>query len=160
MQHRPSPLSSRVFAPPPSRWPPRGLRWPMRSTSTTARLLEDDPKRLACYDARRGRTPRQKRAGSARCGTRGRHFAIGLIARLAADRHASRHAASSLDERWDLDGAPSPQLFALRPYKPIYILPAFYSSSPNLHPTSPNPENNAHACKGRSTISKASSSSA
>jgi phospholipase A1/A2 len=109
------------------------------------KALEDDPKRLACYDAVSGRavTPADKAMPSVVDGVRNDVSGIGLVASQPADTTKPGTKASSLGERWDLDGGPSPSLFSLRPYKPIYILPAFYSSSPNLHPTSPNPQNNA-----------------
>ena len=106
--------------------------------------LEDDAKRLACYDSVSGRNtktdqPTQGAAGALRSDAPG----TGLIARLTPDQTRPGARPSSLAERWDLDEAPDPALFALRAYKPVYLLPAFYSTSPNLHPSSPNPDNNA-----------------
>jgi phospholipase A1 len=109
------------------------------------KTLEDDGKRLACYDSVSGRTltPADKEMPKVVEKVQNDVSGIGLVARQPVDTTKPGTKASSLEERWDLDGRPSPSLFALRPYKPIYILPAFYSSSPNLHPTSPNPANNA-----------------
>jgi phospholipase A1 len=110
------------------------------------KALEDDPKRLACYDSVSGRTvtaadhQMPKVVENIRDDVSG----VGLVARQPVDTTPPGTKASSLAERWDLDGRPSPALFALRPYKPVYILPAFYSSSPNLHPSSPNPADNAN----------------
>jgi phospholipase A1/A2 len=107
--------------------------------------IEDDPKRLACYDAITGKivTPADKAMPKVVEGIRNDVSGIGQVATQPPDTTKPGTKASSLEERWDLDGKPSPSLFALRPYKPIYILPAFYSTSPNLRATSPNPANDA-----------------
>jgi phospholipase A1/A2 len=109
------------------------------------KALEDDGKRLACYDSVSGRavTPADKAMPGVTAGVKDDVSGVGLVARQPADTTKPGTKPSSLGERWDLDGGPSPSLFALRPYKPIYILPAFYSSNPNQHPTSPNPANDA-----------------
>ncbi len=110
--------------------------------ASECKALEDDLKRLACYDTVNGRTMpkpdlnipesvRKELPPSVRAETE------------QPDTARPGTRPSSLAERWDLDGRPSPALFALRPYKPIYILPAFYSSSPTTHPTSPNQANDA-----------------
>ena len=110
---------------------------------TDCKSTEDDAKRLACYDAITGRNvapPILKPAAPATSSAGGVVSGIGLVAQqLIAPKPGAK--ASSLDERWDLDGDPSPPLFALRPYKPIYILPGFYQTSPNVRATSPNPQN-------------------
>jgi phospholipase A1 len=107
--------------------------------------LEEDAKRLACYDSLSGRsvTPADKQMPKVVEGLQNDVSGIGLVAKRPPDTTPQGTKPSSLDERWDLDGTPSPALFALRPYKPIYVLPAFYSSSPNLHPMSPNLANDA-----------------
>jgi phospholipase A1 len=109
------------------------------------KALEDDPKRLACYDAISGRTvtTADKQMPAVVGAVRNDVSGISAVARAPVDTTVPGTKASNLSERWDLDGGPSPSLFSLRPYKPVYILPAFYSSSPNLHPTSPNASNNA-----------------
>ena len=105
------------------------------------KALEDDSKRLACYDTLNGRTmpkpdPQALPAVKEASGTT-------RIAVETPDTTRPGTRPSSLVERWDLDGSPSPALFAIRPYKPVYILPAFYSSSPTTHASSPNPANDA-----------------
>ncbi len=109
---------------------------------TDCKTLEDDSKRLACYDEAAGRTAPSAATPSSENAPRAAVPGTGLVAN-AGDTTRPGTRPSSFDERWDLDGRPSPSLFALRPYKPIYILPAFYSSSPNYHVTSPNPANDA-----------------
>ena len=107
--------------------------------------LVDDSKRLACYDSVSGRavTSSDQQMPKVVEGVRNDVSGIGLVAqRLTQSRPGSQ--PSTLDERWDLDGRPSPSLFAIRPYKPVYILPAFYSTSPNRRITSPNPDNDGN----------------
>lgn len=48
---------------------------------------------------------------------------------------------SLLDRRWELSDASKLGTFNLRAYKPVYLLPAFYTSNVNETPTSPNPIN-------------------
>lgn len=109
------------------------------------KTLEDAAKRLACYDAVSGRTvtPADQQMPVVVQGLRNDVSGVGLVAQRPADTTPQGTRPSSLAERWDLDDAPNPALFALRPYKPVYILPAFYSTSPSTRATSPNPENNA-----------------
>lgn len=45
------------------------------------------------------------------------------------------------DDRWELTPAAKRGTWVLRPYKPVYLLPAFYTKTPNRQPTSPNPAN-------------------
>ena len=107
--------------------------------------LEDDAKRLACYDSVSGRavTAADKQMPAVVKDVKDDVSGIGQVAKQARDTTAIGTRASTLTERWDLDDAPNPALFSLRPYKPVYILPAFYSTSPNNNPTSPNPANSA-----------------
>ncbi len=54
----------------------------------------------------------------------------------------AKGAAARLDELWDLTKKdPEEPIFAVRQYKPVYVLPAFYSTSPNGTLTSPNKAN-------------------
>jgi len=46
-----------------------------------------------------------------------------------------------LDSRWELAKDSKLGVFNFRAYKPVYLLPAFWSSKPNLLPHSPNPRN-------------------
>jgi phospholipase A1 len=48
---------------------------------------------------------------------------------------------SLLDRRWELSDEAKLGTFHVTAYKPVYILPVFYSSKVNKLPTSPNPEN-------------------
>ncbi|MGE0799507.1 MAG: phospholipase A [Lautropia sp.] len=52
-----------------------------------------------------------------------------------------RSLGTSLSDRWELDDAFDRGRFVLRPYKPMYVLAADWTSSRNRLPTSPNPNN-------------------
>ncbi len=105
--------------------------------------LEDDPKRLACYDSLTGRTVTKpdRQMPSVVADVKNDVSGIGLVARLKPDATLPGTRPSSLAERWDVDGQPSPAVFSLRPYKPNYVLPAFYSTRPTTRAASPNPDN-------------------
>ncbi len=109
------------------------------------KALEDDTKRLACYDTLNGRTMPKTDPSAPTVAQVVKQDPAGNVTVTSEQADTTRPGTrpSTLVERWDLDGTPSPALFALRPYKPIYILPAFYSSSPTTHATSPNPANDA-----------------
>jgi phospholipase A1 len=81
--------------------------------------------RLACYDQLHGR-PDAAAAPAAH---------TPAAAPAAA---TSSPASSHLDLRWDLDG-PHGALFAPRPYRPVYLLPATWTDHVNRHPVSPSP---------------------
>ena len=48
-------------------------------------------------------------------------------------------ASSLLDSRWELTRNAKLGTFGMRAYKPVYLLPAFYTDSPNQFPSSPEP---------------------
>ncbi|MGY0560792.1 phospholipase A [Luteimonas sp. A277] len=63
----------------------------------------------------------------------------------SSDPHAEAIAnvgqGSLLDTRWELAAGSKLGLFNFRAYKPVYLLPAFWTSSTNPTPQSANPEN-------------------
>ena len=120
--------------------------------------LDFDAARLACYDKALGRSPADTRAADAAASAalmarkeakasakaldeenphRNELFAHDELDSLAAN--AGR--GSLLDSRWELAKDSKLGLFQLRAYKPVYLLPAFWSSKPNVMPHSPNPNN-------------------
>ena len=120
--------------------------------------LDFDAARLACYDKALGRSPADTRAADAAANAalmarkeakasakaldeenprRNELFAHDELDSLAAN--AGR--GSLLDSRWELAKDSKLGLFQLRAYKPVYLLPAFWSSKPNVMPHSPNPNN-------------------
>ncbi|MDX3932822.1 MAG: phospholipase A [Stenotrophomonas sp.] len=54
---------------------------------------------------------------------------------------ANAGRGSLLDSRWELAEDSKLGPFQLRAYKPVYLLPAFWTSNKNLTPQSPNPAN-------------------
>jgi phospholipase A1 len=132
------------------------------STSLDAcALVEVDADRLACYDRVAGRhaldparadaaaeLARQNReaaseaeAAAATRGDRARGAASDLFASEPDDAIANAGKGSLLDSRWELAKDSKLGTFNFRAYKPVYLLPAFWSSDPNELPHSPNPRN-------------------
>ncbi|WP_334178891.1 phospholipase A [Pseudoxanthomonas sp.] len=58
-----------------------------------------------------------------------------------ADLIANAGRGSLLDSRWELAKDSKLGVFQLRAYKPMYLLPAFWTSQVNERPSSPNPDN-------------------
>ncbi len=97
--------------------------------------LADDALRLACYDRLHGRSAPPAPAAEAPRSQ----------ATLGAQPHGEvrplpAEPPSRLDRRWDLTAASVGPLFAPRPYKPVYVLPATWSDQVNVRPSSPAPE--------------------
>jgi phospholipase A1/A2 len=132
-------------------------------------LIQNDLERLACYDHAAGRaatTPAQAdeaaraarealeaaRAGAdAPARRRDRDAGDGgdgggrtLFAHEDAawrDAIANAGRGSLLDSRWELAKDSKRGIFNFRAYKPVYLLPAFWTSDVNDLPASPNPDN-------------------
>lgn len=125
-----------------------------------------DAERLACYDHALGRRPSDTNAADADAnaarlqleqlkaasappadaplGERTRHrlgavFAVDDPA--AADALANAGKGSLLDSRWELAKDSKLGVFQMRAYKPVYLLPAFWTSQVNEMPHSANPRN-------------------
>jgi len=125
--------------------------------------LENDIARLACYDQAAARAlPAPERADAIAQEARQTGTAAQVmdgvdtqalrpraILRLFAhepedsnrDALANAGRGSLLDRRWELAKDSKLGTFNLRAYKPIYLLPAFWSSHNNQTPYSPNPRN-------------------
>lgn len=116
--------------------------------------LSSDAIRLACYDRALGRTPEDTRAAdvAAAAAQQTRKAAEALDnpspSRNEVFAHDDVGAAvanagrgSLLDSRWELAKDSKLGLYQLRAYKPVYLLPAFWTSEPNVRPHSPNPNN-------------------
>ncbi len=122
--------------------------------------IEIDADRLACYDKALDRRPRDthqadiaaKEAQAIR-----ENLALGdalgenATARPASDLYpqddpldsalANAGKGSLLDSRWELAKDSKLGTFNFRAYKPVYLLPVFWSSDQNALPHSPNPRN-------------------
>ncbi|MGQ4583485.1 phospholipase A [Lysobacter sp. F60174L2] len=138
------------------------------ATVEACTAVEVDAARLACYDAamkREGTSPQQADAQAADA----REFKQAVAEyrkldrkalpagerarRVVSDLFGSEHGAASLnasianagkggllDSRWELARDSKLGTFNFRAYKPVYLMPAFWSSDPNEQPTSSNPE--------------------
>lgn len=143
-----------------------GLRWlvlmavsaPAWGGLAECRALTDDAARLACYDALAAETPgkgAETPAEGAEMPAEGAAAVVPAIASPAAV-HATdlpeeepplppelieqrRARGTTLADRWELDKGHRRGIFVLRPYKPMYILPAHFSSHVNEQPFSPAP---------------------
>jgi len=113
--------------------------------------LENDLARLACYDraARREAlspsvagqsTERARQAPRREAAPRPRLFAHDHSPG-DADAPGNIGRGSLLDRRWELARDSKLGSFNLRGYKPVYLLPMFWTSKVNQTPYSPNPNN-------------------
>jgi len=148
-----SPLSAQEIAPAAAASP------------TACAAVSTDSARLACYDGLFGRsveTTAQADAAAKQAAEQ-RHQAreqsrlsngekrvserfsemfrgaTGATPRDVALANAGR--GSLLDSRWELAEDSKLGPFQLRAYKPVYLLPAFWTSDKNQRPQSPNPDN-------------------
>lgn len=138
------------------------------ATPEACAALNLDVERLACYDNVFARRPddtaradsdadraREKRAaqasreiqdGGARpVAARARLVAGNLFGTDTGDdalieRIANAGKGGLLDSRWELARDSKLGTFNLRAYKPVYLLPAVWNSSPNRHPGSSDPD--------------------
>lgn len=94
--------------------------------------LSEDASRLACYDRamKRAGTPPPRPAAA----TRNEVFPLERTAEAGSE---PTFAASLLDSRWELDEATKQGEFRIRAYKPVYLLPMFYTSRTNQFPSTP-----------------------
>ncbi|TDK21540.1 phospholipase [Luteimonas aestuarii] len=127
-------------------------------------LIQSDLERLACYDNAAGRasiTPveadeaaraarealeaAKAEGGATRRGreTRDSRGDTLFVHEDAAYRDAIANAGrgSLLDSRWELAKDSKRGIFNFRAYKPVYLLPAFWTSDVNDMPSSRNPDN-------------------
>lgn len=122
--------------------------------------LDSDAERLACYDRAVGRHRRPGGIGEAPPATAedsppqapppqsatfvGPPAPAELMARPVdaggVGEEGSPVASSLLDSRWELTRNAKLGTFGMRAYKPVYLLPAFYTDAPNEFPSSPAPD--------------------
>ncbi|WP_371181731.1 phospholipase A [Xanthomonas sacchari] len=125
--------------------------------------ISSDAARLACYDqalSRRTADPQAADAAAQAASERQKQKLDASVPEDAgvAERTRQRAAAifkqdrydstianagkgSLLDSRWELAKDSKLGTFQLRAYKPVYLLPAFWTSKKNELPSSPNPAN-------------------
>jgi phospholipase A1/A2 len=138
---------------------------PHPSTPEACLSIETDATRLACYDAALGRTPLDtlkadaeavaaridQQTGQDGADTSGgtlrerAHRKFGALFRnddpTLESAIANAGRGSLLDSRWELAKDSKLGVFQMRGYKPVYLLPVFWTSDANELPHSPNPRN-------------------
>ncbi len=122
--------------------------------------IENDARRLACYDQALGRKPADTLAADAaaelarqqridtlqeiedrRERTRQKLGAVFRSDEQDSDALANVGKGSLLDSRWELAQDSKLGILQMRAYKPVYLLPVFWTSDRNEAPHSPNPDN-------------------
>jgi len=119
--------------------------------------LENNLARLQCYDRAAGRATldpqhadnaaeqaRQTQLNEERATTTARPSRRRLFVhddKRSAGALNNIGRGSLLDQRWELARDSKLGTFNLRAYKPVYLLPAFWSTHTNPNPQSPNPRN-------------------
>ena len=145
--------------------PAIALEAPAAATPEACVAIEADAARLLCYDAALGHKSastrqadaaateaaelaRQSRKAAAleedttlRERTRHRLGAVFGHDESYDEARANAGKGSLLDSRWELAKDSKLGVFQMRAYKPVYLLPAFWSSDVNETPSSPNPDN-------------------
>ena len=147
---------------------PAGLaQAPAAASPEACKPIEVDAERLACYDAALGRLVRDPRAADddarrARAAKQAgqpyeelerealprderRRRVVSDLFDAEPDnsldaRIANAGQGSLLDSRWELARGSKLGVFNFRAYKPVYLLPAFWSSAPNESPASSRPD--------------------
>ena len=135
---------------------------PAPATPEACVSIGSDVERLACYDAALGRAARDTRgadiaAKEAKAIQKNLELAEEVVPAAAEtpapasdlypmedtlDRAiANAGKGSLLDSRWELAKDSKLGTWNFRAYKPMYLLPAFWSSKVNDTPSSPNPNN-------------------
>ena len=138
---------------------------PTPATPQACLAIETDATRLACYDAALGRSAddteaadaaarqameMEKQVREAAAPTEDAELRERASHRLGAlfgsdpsyaEARANAGKGSLLDSRWELAKDSKLGVFQLRAYKPVYLLPAFWTSDTNETPRSPNPNN-------------------
>lgn len=109
-------------------------------TAQACAALTLDSQRLACYDA----IFKQQDPSLPSQDEHGEWF--------VADQTNSKSATSLLDQRWELSPETKLGTWHIRPYQPVYFLPAVWTSNKNQQPTSPNPANRLQEPKEEDSI--------
>lgn len=97
--------------------------------------IADDAARLACYD--QALRPAQAAAPAAPTTNRPAREASPEVFAHEAALASGPESTSLLGRRWELDEASKQGEFHIRAYKPVYLLPFFFTSKTNQTPSSP-----------------------
>ncbi|MDG2526293.1 phospholipase A [Stenotrophomonas sp. HITSZ_GD] len=128
---------------------------PQPASPSACTSITSDAMRLACYDRALGYTPADTaQADAAAEAAREAQRETLASAQTPEERKhakeifkaddpnlANAGRGSLLDSRWELAKDSKLGTFQLRAYKPVYLLPAFWTSNVNETPSSPNPNN-------------------
>ena len=128
---------------------PRSRSMPIASPATTGR--PDDTRATPTQADAAAAIAKQNRkaasaaeaAGTSR-GDRALRATSDLFASEPEDAIANAGKGSLLDSRWELAKDSKLGTFNFRAYKPVYLLPVFWSSNQNTMPQSPNPRQHRH----------------
>lgn len=136
---------------------------PATSAPEACIAMENDAQRLLCYDEAMGRKPADTLAADV-AAEQARQQRINALQEIEDPRERTRHKlgaifrsdeqgsealanvgkGSLLDSRWELAQDSKLGILQMRAYKPVYLLPAFWTSDRNEAPHSPNPDNTVH----------------
>jgi phospholipase A1 len=94
--------------------------------------IDDDSRRLACYDALAGRKPPEP---AVQAPAEDQEPAAAFAGAVAPD--VTTKELSLLSRHWELDREAKQGTFLLRLHKQNYFLPVHYRSSPNQEPETP-----------------------
>ncbi len=122
------------------------------AASEACRGIAVDAERLACYDraAERAAPPATPAAVAPVVAAPGLAEAPGAPAATAQTKvtpaptgwfEADNFKPQTFVERWQLEPAAKDGLFKVKPYQPVYVLPASWRRNVNESPCSPNPAN-------------------
>lgn len=128
---------------------------PQPASPSACTSITSDAMRLACYDRALGYTPADTaQADAAADAAEAARQALASTAETRQQRRQAKEIfkaddpnianagrGSLLDSRWELAKDSKLGTFQLRAYKPVYLLPAFWTSNVNETPSSPNPNN-------------------
>ncbi|WP_038222173.1 phospholipase A, partial [Xanthomonas maliensis] len=132
---------------------------PQPATPQACTSVTSDAARLACYDQALGYTPQATQQADAAAQSAKQAAKLDdtrVISRVGDFFHADGEnvpqeeavanagRGSLLDRRWELAKDSKLGTFQLRGYKPVYLLPAFWTSDINRTPQSPNPANSVN----------------
>ncbi|HEX7113371.1 MAG TPA: phospholipase A, partial [Mizugakiibacter sp.] len=117
-------------------------------------VITADAERLACYDRAMGRlaptahSPLRTAPQSAQTPQPAESPQDQLRYARAEPLPPAPVTVSLLDSRWELSPESKLGNFHLRAYKPVYLLPAFYTSKTNQMPSSPAPDHTVTQSEG------------
>lgn len=113
------------------------------------RGIADNAQRLACYDTAVGRAAQPTVAPASASASAPAPSAAAAESAAAPDQASGRrlfatytnYQPQTMSERWELEPETKGGTFQIRPYEPVYVLPASWRHQVNRQPCSANPSN-------------------